>query len=336
MLLLRAGHDACLLVVTDTLLEEVGLASKGDILHEVEGVGRLVVLLVSEGEQEAISNEFDILLHEVRVHAQESAGKGLGQELLLNGDRFSDHIQNGLLAWSVLQVGKEQASKVGVKTLVTRNQLVGEGEASHQSTLLQPEDGREGTTEEDTLNSGKCHKALSEGGRLVLDPLDSPVGLLLNARNCEMALVYCKYNLETILTCLNSVEEVGSLGLLLDVGVDEERVSLRVDVLHHDLEAVEASSFRNLDLSTETLDQVLVDNSVRGSEEGEDVGDEITLVIVESVVPVVEVLGQINFLSSPEGCFGFLVHLPDLFHVVSGQKHFTRSASTTRHSPHGT
>ena len=262
MLLLRAGHDTGLLVVTNTLLEEVGLASKGDVLHEVEGVGGLVVLLVSEGNQEAISNEFDILLHEIRVHAQESARKGLGQELLLDGDSLGDHIQNGLLAWSVVQVGEEQASKVGVKTLVTRDQLVGEGEASHQPPLLQPEDGRERTAEEDTLNSCKCHKALSEGGRLVLDPLDSPIGLLLDAGNCAMVLVSWKDRLETILTGLNGIEEVGSLGLLLDIGVDEERISLGVDVLHHDLEAVEASSLRNLDLSTETLDQVLVDNSV--------------------------------------------------------------------------
>jgi hypothetical protein len=44
VLLLGAGHDAGLLVLADALLEEVGLASEGDVLHEVEGVGRLVLL----------------------------------------------------------------------------------------------------------------------------------------------------------------------------------------------------------------------------------------------------------------------------------------------------
>jgi hypothetical protein len=47
VLLLGAGHDTGLLVVTDTLLEEIGLASEGDVLHEIERVGDPVVLLVS-------------------------------------------------------------------------------------------------------------------------------------------------------------------------------------------------------------------------------------------------------------------------------------------------
>lgn len=36
--LLCAGHDTSLLVVTDALLEEVSLATERDVLHEVEGV----------------------------------------------------------------------------------------------------------------------------------------------------------------------------------------------------------------------------------------------------------------------------------------------------------
>lgn len=69
VLLLCAGHDACFLVVTNSFLEEVGLASEGDILHEIEWVGDLVVLLISESNQEAISDKFDILLHKICVHA---------------------------------------------------------------------------------------------------------------------------------------------------------------------------------------------------------------------------------------------------------------------------
>jgi len=86
-----------------------------------------------------------------------------------------------------------------------------------------------------------------------------------------------------------------------------------VDVLHHDLEAVEAAGLGDLNLATETLNQVLIDNAIRGSEEGKDVGDEVALVIVQAVVPVVQILGQINLLGGPEGSFGLLVHLPDLF-----------------------
>lgn len=86
-----------------------------------------------------------------------------------------------------------------------------------------------------------------------------------------------------------------------------------MDVLHHDLETIEATSLGNLNLSTETLDEVLVDNAVRGGKEGKNVGDEVTLIVVQAVVPVVEILGEINLLSGPEGGLGLLVHLPDLF-----------------------
>ena len=53
-----------------------------------------------------------------------------------------------------------------------------------------------------------------------------------------------------------------ALSLLLDVCVDEEGVCLGVDVLHHDLETVKASSLWDLDFTAEALEEVLVDNSV--------------------------------------------------------------------------
>lgn len=81
---------------------------------------------------------------------------------------------------------------------------------------------------------------------------------------------------------------------------------------HHDLETVEAPRFSGLNLVGEPLDEVLVDDTVRGSEEGQNVGNEVAFVVVELVVPVVLVLGQIHLFGSPERCLGFLVHLPDL------------------------
>ena len=82
------------------------------------------------------------------------------------------------------------------------------------------------------------------------------------------------------LTVVNGVEEVLSLLGLADVCVDEERICLGVDVLHHDLKAVEASSLRYLYFAGESLDQVLVDDAIGGCEEGEDVGDEEALVVI--------------------------------------------------------
>jgi hypothetical protein len=44
-----------------------------------------------------------------------------------------------------------------------------------------------------------------------------------------------------------------------------------VNVLHHDLEAVEAPGFSSLDLIEETLKEVFIYNAIGCSEEGEDV-----------------------------------------------------------------
>jgi hypothetical protein len=90
-----------------------------------------------------------------------------------------------------------------------------------------------------------------------------------------------------------------------------------VNVLHHDLEPIEASRLGYLYLATKALYQILVDDTVRSGEEGEDVGDEEALVVVEALVPIVEVLGEIDLFGGPEGGFGLLVHVPDLSWPVS-------------------
>ena len=53
-----------------------------------------------------------------------------------------------------------------------------------------------------------------------------------------------------------------------------------MDVLDGNLEAIEASCFGDCDFGDEVAAQVFVDNSVRGSEEGEDVGDEVSFVVL--------------------------------------------------------
>jgi len=115
-----------------------------------------------------------------------------------------------------------------------------------------------------------------------------------------------------MLTVVNGIEQICALLRLADVCVDEKGVCLGVNILHHDLEAIEASCLRYLHLAAETLDQVFVDNTIRGCEEGEDMGDEKALVIVETLVPIVQVFGEVDFFGSPERSFGFLVHLPYL------------------------
>lgn len=50
---------------------------------------------------------------------------------------------------------------------------------------------------------------------------------------------------------------------VLDISINEKRVGLSVDVLHHDLETIETLGFRDLDFATETLNQIFIDNAIR-------------------------------------------------------------------------
>lgn len=164
---------------------------------------------------------------------------------------------------------------------------------------------------------------------------------------------------------------------VLDVGVNQEAVHLRVDVLHGDLEPIETPRLRDLHLLGETLHltarkthliqdtfptnwssrleastrvkvphQVFIDNSITGSKEGQDVGDEVPLLILQRL-PVLQVLGQIHLdvermiekhkhsltmqhsglysglgatdlFCGPERGLGLLVHLPDVL-VLDGE-----------------
>ena len=60
-----------LLVLTDTLLEEVCLTSQGDHVHPLERVLNVVILGHSQSEKESVSDELNVLAHQARVHANE-------------------------------------------------------------------------------------------------------------------------------------------------------------------------------------------------------------------------------------------------------------------------
>ena len=63
-------------------------------------------------------------------------------------------------------------------------------------------------------------------------------------------------------------------------------------------------------LSGEILCQVLVDDAVRGREEREDRRDEVALLVVELLLPVLHVVAEIDLLSRPERGLSFFVHSP--------------------------
>jgi hypothetical protein len=76
------------------------------------------------------------------------------------------------------------------------------------------------------------------------------------------------------------------------------------------LKPVEAPCFRDLDLARESHGEVLVHNPVAGSEECEDVLDEVPLVVAQTL-PVLHILRQVKLLCRPEARLMLLVHVPN-------------------------
>ena len=90
-----------------------------------------------------------------------------------------------------------------------------------------------------------------------------------------------------------------------------------------------------LDLAGEVECQVLVDDTIRGSEECQHMGDEVPLIVTQPL-PVLHVMGQIQLLSGPEARLGLLVHVPDLWGKNGKISHSVRRERTNgdNHNQH--
>ena len=64
-------------VVRHPLLEKVGLALQRNHVHKVKRILGIVHLGVSERYQQAVSNELDVLVHELSIHADQVHGQGV-------------------------------------------------------------------------------------------------------------------------------------------------------------------------------------------------------------------------------------------------------------------
>ncbi|PON95382.1 hypothetical protein TorRG33x02_089040 [Trema orientale] len=292
-----AGHDRSLLVLSNPLLEKVGLTLQRYQLHPIKGVLSIIHLAIPQRPKQPVRHELDVLAHQVAVHAHQGARQRVADELPLDVHRVADDPPDPLLAQLLLHQRVEQAGEVAVEPFVPRDQLVRERQARHEPALLQPEYRAEAPGEEDPLDAGERDQPLRERLRAV-DPAEGPLGLPGDAGDG-----------------LDGVEEAVLLGRVLDVGLEEEAVHLGVDVLDGDLEAVEGTRLRDLDLLHEPPGEVLQDDAVRGGEEGEHVGDEVLLVGGHRL-PLPDVLGEVHLLRRPERGLRLLVHLPD-FRVLN-------------------
>lgn len=102
------------------------------------------------------------------------------------------------------------------------------------------------------LNRREGHQALGEAGELRVTPSKRPPCLSAHARHG-----------------LHRVEKVSLLCWVFHVSVDKQAVHLAVYVFDRDLEAVEATGLRELDLAAEVARQVLFFFCGGGEQEGE-------------------------------------------------------------------
>lgn len=132
-----------------------------------------------------------------------------------------------------------------------------------------------------------------ESARFAVHPFDSPLRLFSN--NIDRR---------------NSREKIIFLLGIFDVGIDKQRVCLGVNILHGHLEAIEASCFRNLNLTAKLLAKIFKNDAVWSCEECQHVFDEVFFFGIQ-FLPVLEILIEIDLVGSPEGSEMFFVHFID-------------------------
>ena len=115
---------ARLSVSAHLLLKEVVLVLQTNLLHEREGIGGRICLRIAELEKQAIRHELNILTHHLGVHANQVAGQGLGNELLLNLHGITNNLVRLLLTELVHQLAIQKTGELRVKSLVPSNELI--------------------------------------------------------------------------------------------------------------------------------------------------------------------------------------------------------------------
>ena len=167
----------------------------------VERICRVVVLLVAECKQETVSDEFNVLFHELCVDSQQWTRQTVGQESLFDSDCFGDDVLDDLFAGTFAEVAEEETGKVGVETFVSGDEFVGEGQSGHETAFLKPEDGSKRSGEEDSFDGGEGYETFCECRVLVGNPTKSPFGFGFDARNYSLVKGWLK---EVILVSMAS------------------------------------------------------------------------------------------------------------------------------------
>ena len=89
--------DARSLILTDSRFKEVGLSLERDHVHPFKWVSDVVLGLNSKREQETVSDELDVLVHQGTVHANQLDWERLGHKVLFDLHRLIDDLGDSLI-----------------------------------------------------------------------------------------------------------------------------------------------------------------------------------------------------------------------------------------------
>jgi len=95
--------------------------------------------------------------------------------------------------------------------------------------------------------------------------------------------------------------------LILDVGVNQQRIGLAVNVFHCNLETIEASCLGRLDLSGKVTCKILVYYSVRGCKEGQNTREEVSFIICQPI-PILMINREIGNQKEASACL-YICHI---------------------------
>ncbi len=248
---------------------------------------------------ETIGHKLNVLGHETGVHTDQATGECVADKLILQNHGLADQTANGLcrglLGLLVIQGHREER----MKSFIARDQFIAEGETRKKAALLEPEDGTEGTTEEDALDRRKGRQTGGKA-RIGLDPLEGPLGLLGDARNG-----------------LNGVKQVVLLRLVLDLGINQQGLGLRMNAFHGVLKSLEQTGHGALDFALKADRQVLLHDPITACEEGQNGLNEMALVRAQGLKVVSR---EVDFLRCPEGGELLLLHGVEVLLVVGDGK----------------
>src|ERR1700712_325204 len=111
-----------------------------------------------------------------------------------------------------------------MQSFVPADQFIAEGKSRHQASFFQPEYGTEASAKENPFHSSKRHESFRKAA--VFNPAQGPFCFFLYSRNGFHCMKQTMFFLR-----------------IFDVTVDQQSISLCMNIFHHDLKSITTPGF---------------------------------------------------------------------------------------------